>query len=595
MTTLAATHRHNEEAVREHWVHSAKQFDLEVPVRDGTQIDEIDAAEVAFWSGLVYRGNLSLPDTVRILRGQTTDDPRPNKDLYELQELRDPVIADTITKWNRIVRHGVTPRWSTTKPHMQTSKPRNQRRIVDHGPQIRRHLRKGQLEGRYLIVSARLLDRWNEVFISPLGVVDKPDPSGTDIRLINNYAFPPEASVNDYTDRSDHPPISYNPPRSIARRIHRLKKSNPTASVLVLLGDVAGAFRHIPIHADAVHMFGFLYDDVLVIDLSCGFGWCGSPSYYALAGKIINHLYEAMATVLGPTAINERKFTKWSTKAKALGLLWDTVAGSVSIPEDIITKAKDRVNNLLSSRTSTKKALEQALGSLRHVASCSHPARAFFQRLQCTTNATPRFGTWPLSTTARDDLRWFNAVLQQPQRFNSIPVAQFADQTEPDVHVFMDASGEGLCALEPGLNRYFRQRFSSEECVKLSINVRELRSAVLAVLHWGPRWKKQSEGLTHVQFHIDNTTAVAWTNRRASNHPMAQLYNRLLSLAEFQYNLACSATHIPGKLNVMADAGSRAWSSNKTDPTSLQWANLSNSWVQDKLDPLFNNLSAVWD
>ncbi|KAK1942617.1 hypothetical protein P3T76_006116 [Phytophthora citrophthora] len=111
-----------------------------------------------------------------------------------------------------------------------------------------------------------------------------------------------------------------------------------------MLGDVSGAFRHIPVHADSVHMFVFVFENLLVIDLACGFGWCGSPAFYSLAGKIINYLYEhgnsfnrqfvgnvwcddhtcieidegpkcfdanialrrAMATALGPTAINEQ-------------------------------------------------------------------------------------------------------------------------------------------------------------------------------------------------------------------------------------------------------------------------------------------------
>ncbi|POM64785.1 Hypothetical protein PHPALM_19646 [Phytophthora palmivora] len=38
-----------------------------------------------------------------------------------------------------------------------------------------------------------------------------------------------------------------------------------------MIGDVSGAFRHIPVHADSVHMFAFIFEDLLVIDLSCRF------------------------------------------------------------------------------------------------------------------------------------------------------------------------------------------------------------------------------------------------------------------------------------------------------------------------------------
>ncbi|GMF14660.1 unnamed protein product [Phytophthora fragariaefolia] len=158
----------------------------------------------------------------------------------------------------------------------------------------------------------------------------------------------------------------------------------------------------------------------------------------------------------------------------------------------------------------------------------------------------------------------------------------------------MDASGEGLCVLEPTRKLYLRQQFLQTESKTLSINIRELRSAVLAVLHWGPKWAEAANrARTHVRFYIDNTTAVSWANRRSSRHPTAQLYNRLLSLAEFQYNLVCTASHIPGNLNVMADAGSRAWSG--ADSISHTWSNLSASWTQDKIDPQFEDLSALWE
>lgn len=630
MTTLDKLHQTSINEVAKLWHIQAQKFNLTVPKTKPTELDDIDHDQVRFWSELSRRGKYTLPDLVRILRGETKADPRPNKDLYEVKKQRDPDINTTIEQWNEIVRHGVVPSWLHSKPAQQRVRPSNHRPINGKASHIRRHLRKGQLEGRYLVVDASLLEQWPEVFISPLSVVDKPGQMAGDIRLINDYSFPIAASVNDYTDRSNHPSISYNPPRAIARRIHRLKHSNSAANVRMMLGDVAGAFRHIPIQADSVHMFGFLFENHLIIDLSCGFGWCGSPAYYAVAGKLINYLYEhaghdlrqfsgsvwcddhtcievdeaskcfdanlslrrAMATVLGPTAINEQKFTPWSTNVKALGLLWDTERCCVSIPSDKIDKALDRATKLAQSRLVSKTALLKVLGSLRHVASCSRPARAFFQSLQSCANGIPRYGLHRLSNAARDDLHWFKAVLQSPDHFNSIPVDHFAELSTPNVHVFMDASGDGLCAIEPSLGRYIRQRFSVEESVTLSINIRELRSAVLAALHWGPIWKQPHKILTHVQFHIDNTTAVAWANQRSSRHPTAQLYNRLLSLAEFQYNLACTAAHIPGELNEIADAGSRAW--DESHSLTKQWANYSSSWLQDTIDNPFDDLSAVW-
>jgi hypothetical protein len=142
------------------------------------------------------------------------------------------------------------------------------------------------------MVKASLTDRWKEVFISPIGVVDKAGTSPPDMRLINEYSHPDGAAVNDFTDRSHLPEITYNPPADIARRIFTLRRDHPYARILLMLGDVAGAFRHVPVHADHAHMFAFVIGGFLVIDLACGFGWCGSPAWYYLPGVLINGLYE---------------------------------------------------------------------------------------------------------------------------------------------------------------------------------------------------------------------------------------------------------------------------------------------------------------
>lgn len=322
-------------------------------IDDGEGGDDVPNPDtITMWTQLAARSGLALPDLVRLFRGQTTSDMRPNKDLYELPAPVDINMDETIAHWNAIVRHGVIPRWTASRPAQQPKPPSNHGFTSEQAPNVRRHLRKGQRDGRYLIVEDSLLQQWPEVVISPLGVVEKRTPTGDDIRIINDYSYPDGRSVNDFTLRDDFPTIQYNPPSDIARRIHELKQHSPDAPVLMMVGDVSGAFRHIPVHAEHVHMFAFKFDGYVVIDLACGFGWCGSPAFYSLVGKSINYLYEtahrastsrlhaplrgnvwcddhtcieidrsptcfeanlalrdAIATVLGPTAINEEKFT----------------------------------------------------------------------------------------------------------------------------------------------------------------------------------------------------------------------------------------------------------------------------------------------
>ncbi|KAF1779990.1 hypothetical protein GQ600_24873 [Phytophthora cactorum] len=114
-----------------------------------------------------------------------------------------------------------------------------------------------EVEGCYLIVWASLLDQSQEIVISPVGVVEK---DGTDIH--------------------------------IAKRIFALRHRYLDTRILLMLGDVSGAFRHVPIQADDEQMFAFVMGDIQVIDVACGFGWCGFPGWYHLPGVLSHGLYE---------------------------------------------------------------------------------------------------------------------------------------------------------------------------------------------------------------------------------------------------------------------------------------------------------------
>lgn len=135
---------------------------------------------------------------------------------------------------------------------------------------------------------------WPAIHVSPLGIVEKQNSDGVDTRMINDYSFPEGDSVNDMTTRDEFPVITYNPCADIARQIHELRTLHLGKAVVMMVGDVAGAFRHIPIDADEVYMFAFIFEGFVIIDLACGFGWCSSPAYYSLAGTAINFLYETV-------------------------------------------------------------------------------------------------------------------------------------------------------------------------------------------------------------------------------------------------------------------------------------------------------------
>ncbi|KAE9088128.1 hypothetical protein PF010_g19473, partial [Phytophthora fragariae] len=109
------------------------------------------------------------------------------------------------------------------------------------------------------------------------------------------------------------------------------------------------------------------------------------------------------------------------------------------MPLEKIEKAQNRLHDVLSAARVSKTSLQKLLGSLRHVATCCPPARAFYQRVQERASALGRWGHRRLDDPAQEDLKWFRAILQQHQRFNGVSVSTFAKLTLPIVHVHMDA------------------------------------------------------------------------------------------------------------------------------------------------------------
>ncbi|OWZ07803.1 hypothetical protein PHMEG_00019763 [Phytophthora megakarya] len=206
-------------------------------------------------------------------------------------------------------------------------------------------------------------------------------------------------------------------------------------------------------------------------------------------------LRKTMATVLGPTAINEKKFMGWSTELKALGLMWNTVSGTVAVPDDKIANAQLRIQDLIHADKSTLSAINKLLGSRRCVSTCVPPAPGILAK---------------------------SPILAQGKKFYFIPVEHFAQLLPPSRHVFMDVSDTGVCVLKPQLKQYIRVQFSeavrqtfTDTKTHNSINVRELMGHVLAALHWAPRWASTGRDKTHVRMWIGNTSAVAWLEKRA--------------------------------------------------------------------------------
>ncbi|KAG3112373.1 hypothetical protein PI124_g8406 [Phytophthora idaei] len=371
---------------------------------------------------------MSLPDFIRLLRGESGTDPSPNKALRVPQAHPAWGSYKHASQWEDIVRQGVIPEWRPGLPRQAEPPPNNasSRRAL---PALITNLRKGQDTNRYLVLDIDLLPQLEGVFCSPFGAVQKGDkPITEDARIIHDLSFPKGESINDFTAPKVAVDICYDGAKDIATRIENVEGEFP-GRTRMMSGDVSGAFRDIPVHAEHADRFEGTIPElgVLIFDLCCPFGRPNSPAEYWIAGGAINSLYSsarpvwsrqpvhgagpfdgkvwcddrncgepdigsrlgeaaislrrAKIRVLGPAACDEEKFTEWFSHGSALGLDWNLEQRTVSMLEAKLEKARQRVEAVLLGQSTSKTQLNGLLGSLRHVVTCIRPAGAFFQRI----------------------------------------------------------------------------------------------------------------------------------------------------------------------------------------------------------------------
>ncbi|ETL88007.1 hypothetical protein L917_12893 [Phytophthora nicotianae] len=235
---------------------------------------------------------MQLREFVRLIRGETSEDPRPNKGLEVPSHAEGWISYKYRHLLEDIVMHGVRPRWNS-QFRQQCTPPRYHASATSCLNVLVEQIRKGLDSDKYLVLDIDLLAELEGIICSPFGAVEKSSPDTShQARAIHGLSYPELASVNDNTAADDSVIVTFDGPQALARRILEVEVEFPD-DAMMMSGDVSGAFKHIPVHADHVGRFflGAVPElGILVIDLSCLFGWRLSPQHYWTAGAVITHL-----------------------------------------------------------------------------------------------------------------------------------------------------------------------------------------------------------------------------------------------------------------------------------------------------------------
>ena len=262
------------------------------------------------------------------------------------------------------------------------------------------------------------------------------------------------------------------------------------------------------------------------------------------------HLAEVVETLSGlGFVINLKKSLFNPTQdIDFLGFRVDSRTMMLTLPQEKVEKIKKECQHTLNQNSMSARKLAHLIGLLTSTSPAINPAPLHYRALQRNKNVALRnTGGYDcpvkLLPEAREDLIWWVEKLPQWNGRNIIPPT-------PEVVLTSDASREGWGATYQ--ESQTGGMWMTEER-RLHINVLELKAAFLALQLFVTHRRR-----THVLIRIDNTTAIAYLNKKGGTH------SRVLSdLAVLVWEWCLSrqitlqAEHIPGRENTDADRESR--------------------------------------
>ncbi|OWZ02848.1 LOW QUALITY PROTEIN: hypothetical protein PHMEG_00025522 [Phytophthora megakarya] len=425
--------------------------------------------DIRFLTEVVRLPQLDIEGTLRIFRGQTSRDGRPNKALRSRLYRRHLASYPDLKLLCHTADHGVVPHWYHPEARLGVRPLPNNYPSAMYGAAIVTHrLLKDYYAGRCILATVAALTTEPGFHSSAFALVPKKDvPLSEDGRIINDLSAPCGSSVNEATDSTLTPDAGWDPFSCIALRILELRIRYPGCRVYALVADIAEAFHHVPVHARHSSAFGgtFPRSQIGIVSGMAVFGWTASPGFFAVMGKATRHyqrsgvshvngypepfwifewvddivlievdlddrllraerrLRDADKLVFGSDGWHEGKFATWSEQRK-------------------IDKIKHVVSETLKLRFVPLKTLDSLIGVLRHILTFIPIAKPFIQRLvstQIRIMQTGAIGT-PMTAELRADLLWWNELVFDNQ-FAGVPMTLFeAEPSELDGWVILHSA-----------------------------------------------------------------------------------------------------------------------------------------------------------
>ena len=403
--------------------------------------------------------------------------------------------------------------------------------------------------------------------LSPLMTRPKSDPSQR--RVITNLTFPSDKSVNAFIRKHTVMGVSNTHCLPLIDSVVRcINEIGPGAVMFTL--DVARAFKNFTTCPLDWPLLAIRWQDQYYMDLTMPFGSRASSAHMQRVAEAIVAIlakkgltafmyFDDMIVVspdhdtaskqyivardllveLGlPEAIE--KAQPPSSSVRWLGIQIDAAAGTLSVPTEKLEQVIADASTHMNKRSISRKNLQSLLGRLLYVAKCIKPARLFVSRLLEQLRGAKRMHI-NINASMRADLEWFRDFAMV---WNGVAV--FPD-TKPSKDIVVDACLTGIGAATTR-SAYSLQIAPVNDPLD---NITEVEAANIAVAL--QTFIAASDKGKRITVYCDNMAAVAALQS-------GRAHNKALSawMVQAMFQVSVEYKHIPGHLNDLADALSRA-------------------------------------
>ena len=427
-----------------------------------------------------------------------------------------------------------------------------------------------------------------DLHISPMMTRDKPNPPYR--RVIIDLSFPQGQSINAGIPKDQYlgTPFVLKLPTvdTITDQVRTLGKGCKLYKV-----DISRAFRHVKLDPFEYDLLGLRHERYYV-DTCLPFGYRNGSALFQRLSDAVRHImrqqnydvinyiddilgidlssridasFDALCNLLPELGfqISKKKLEPPTTLLNCLGIMINTETFTMSIPSPKLKEITDMCVKWNNKKHCSKRQLQSLLGSLLYISKCVKASRFYLNRLLDVLRSIEDKKIVPVTREAQRDINWF---LKFIPLYNGVT---FFDQKPIDHSIELDASLQGMGA------RWASQVYALQiplGYMEMQIVHLEMLNILAALRVWHKSWHN-----CKVAIACDNLAVVQVLNSGKTRDLTLAAIARNIQFQVATSNINLKVTHIPGKVNVIADLLSR-WCSRPMANATLHQLLPVHSW-----------------